>query len=500
MKHIHSLSLLSHEQGRLLTSSANEREDTSSTTLNCTMVTAGASYVGINGRSGIDFQNGSAEFFDFLTKLPTKRLLLGRLTHSQTWSQHEDWAVLMISLDNFTNLNEAFGHEVGDLMLMQVAHRLIECLCANETLARVGGDKFAVLIGGHGGSSGTAVKAREAAEKVLQIFNRPFQLGGHWHKSSASIGIGLLHGSDHETQLLLRDAEEAMYLARKCGGSCFRFFDFAPQAELEDKQTLTEMMHEGFPGQFLLNFQVQVNHLGIPFGAEALLRWQHPEQGNIAPSIFIALAEETGLIVSIGAWVMESTCQQLAKWSSNPAMRHLRVSVNVSAREFGRSEFVNRVLSILDRTGADPSLLEIELTESVIVSHVQDIKEEMLRLKERGVTFSIDDFGTGYSSLLYLRHLPIKRLKIDQSFVHGIAEDDADAAIVRAVISLAFSLGIDIIAEGVETELQCVLLEEDGCSHFQGYLFGKPLALADFEMLLADPLASLRPPNRRLCA
>lgn len=500
MKHIYSLTLLSHERGRLLTSAADEREDTSTATLNGTMVTTEASCVGIKGRSAIELQNGSTEFFDFLTKLPTKRLLLGRLTHSKTWSQHEDWAVLMICLDNFTNLNEAFGHEVGDLMLMQVAHRLIECLCANETLARVGGDKFAVLVGGLGCSSGTAVKAREVAEKVLQIFNRPFQLGGHWHQSSASIGIGFLHGSAHDTQSIMHEAEEAMYLARKYGGGCIRFFDFAPQAELENKQALTEMMHEGFPGQFLLNFQVQVDHLGIPQGAEALLRWQHPEQGNIAPSIFIALAEETGLMVSIGAWVMESACQQLAKWSSNPAMRHLRVSVNVSAKEFGRSEFANRVSSILDRTGADPSLLEIELTESVIVSHIQDTKEEMLRLKEKGVTFSIDDFGTGHSSLLYLKHLPIRRLKIDQSFVHGMAQDDADAAIVRAVISLAHSLGIEVIAEGVETELQCVLLEEDGCSHFQGYLFGKPLPLADFELLLTDPLTSLRPPNRRLYA
>jgi EAL domain-containing protein (putative c-di-GMP-specific phosphodiesterase class I) len=292
----------------------------------------------------------------------------------------------------------------------------------------------------------------------------------------------------------------AQFVASSINTESTRFFDFAARAEIGARFSCIEMMREGFPSQFSLHYQVQANQAGKPFGAEALLRWCHPECGMVSPSTFIPLAEESGLIFDIGSWVMETACQQLAKWSKNPAMRHIRLSVNVSVIEFERSDFSQQVRSILERTGADPSLLEIELTESLMVSDFEDVAQKMLLLNRRGVSFAIDDFGTGYSSLWYLKHLPIKRLKIDQSFVHGIAEDDADAVIVRAVISLAHSLGIDVVAEGVESELQCVLLEEDGCSHFQGYLFGKPLPLADFELLLADPLASLRPARSRLCA
>jgi len=430
-------------------------------------------------------QAPSLAFFDSVTRLPNRQLMLERLSQTQTWTQHECGVMLMLDVDNLKSLNETLGYEIGDLLLMQVAHRLTECLCANDTLARVGGDEFAVMVGGGGDFSGCgAARAREAAERVLRIFDRPFLLNGHKFKASASIGIALSTGPIHEHMTLLSHAETAMVRAQKCGGNCIRFFDFTLQAELEARQSLVGMMRDGFPAQFSLNLQVQVDHLGTPFGAEVLLRWRHPEQGAIPPGTFIPLAEESGLIHLIGAWVMESTCQLLARWAHNPIMRHLRLSFNVSAKEFSRSDFSQKVISVLEMTGADASLLEIELTESLMVSDIDDVIAKMVVLKERGVKFSIDDFGTGYSSLSYLKRLPLNRLKIDQSFVNGIADDHHDAAIVRAVITLARSLSIDVIAEGVESDLQYALLEEEGCQHFQGYLFGKPIPVSVFESML----------------
>lgn len=421
-------------------------------------------------------------FFDSLTKLPNRQLMLERLGHCQSWTQIEEAAVLMLDLDNFKILNETLGYEIGDLLLMQVAHRLTECLSANDTLARVGGDEFVVIVGGDCSGS-NASQARATAEKVQRIFEQPFQLAGQVFQASASIGIGLSEGGTSERTTLLRHAETAVIRAKKSGGSCICFFDFKLQAELEARQLMIEMMREGFPHQFELHLQVQVNRLGIPFGAEALLRWNHPEHGPISPGAFIPLAEESGLIYPLGAWVLEEACKLLSRWSDDPTLSHLQLSVNVSAKEFSRTDFSQRVVSVLDRTGANASLLEIELTESSMVNDVDDVIAKILVLKERGVSFSIDDFGTGYSSLSYLKRLPLNRLKIDQSFVKGIADDHHDAAIVRAVITVARSLGIDVIAEGVESDLQRALLEEDGCHHFQGYLFGKPLPITSFEAM-----------------
>lgn len=430
-------------------------------------------------------------FFDTLTKLPNRQLMLERLSQSLSWTQMEEAAILMLDLDNFKVLNETLGYEIGDLLLMQVAHRLTECLHANDTLARVGGDEFAVMVGGDC-SGCDAHQAWETAERVLRVFEQPFQLGGHVFQASASIGIGLSGGGSRERMTLLNHAETAVVRAKKGGGSCIRFFDFKLQAELEARQLMIEMMREGFPNQFELHLQAQVNHLGIPFGAEVLLRWNHPEQGFISPGTFIPLAEESGLIYPLGAWVMDATCKLLSRWADNPTLSHLRLSVNVSAKEFSRTDFSQKVVSVLDRTGANASLLEIELTESSMVSDVDDVIAKMLVLKERGVSFSIDDFGTGYSSLSYLKRLPLNRLKIDQSFVKGIADDHHDAAIVRAVITVAGSLGIDVIAEGVESDLQCALLEEEGCCHFQGYFFGRPVPISSFELMPVFQSISVR--------
>jgi diguanylate cyclase (GGDEF)-like protein/PAS domain S-box-containing protein len=426
-------------------------------------------------------------FYDALTELPNRMLMLDRLQQALISSERNQshGAVLLIDLDDFKNLNDAMEHKIGDQMLIQVTQRLKGCLYTTDTLARLGGDEFVVILEELDAQSSIAAeKAEIVANRIIETFSEPFDLKGHSHPASAGIGICLFKGLAVEPSALVTRAETAMHHAKEVKYNAIRFFDAATQATLQTRFTLTEWMRQGLPQQFALHYQIQTSSQGVPFGAEALIRWQHPEQGHISPALFIPLAEETGLIIQIGAWVLRRACEQLVLWSHRSAMQHLTLSVNVSPKQFHQSDFVQQVIDALEQTGANPARLELELTEGMMVRDVNAVIEKMLILKRHGVRFSLDDFGTGYSSLSYLKRFPIDQLKIDQSFVQSVLDDPHDAAIVRAVITLGQSLGMAVIAEGVESSAQCDFLRANGCKEFQGYLFGRPLAVAAFEALV----------------
>ena len=426
-------------------------------------------------------------FYDALTGLPNRLLMFDRLEQAQISSarSRSHGAVLLIDLDEFKNLNEALGHKIGDLMLTQVAQRLRACLHSTDTLARLTGDEFVVVLEGLDTHLPIAAeKADTVARRMIDTFAQPFDLFGHSHPASVSIGIRLFNDLSIDAAALVMQAETAMHQAKEVRCNAIRFFEAATQTMLQTRFKLIEWMRQGLPDQFLLHYQIQISNQGVPFGAEALIRWQHPEQGAISPAMFIPLAEESGFIIQIGAWVLQQACQQLVRWSQQPAMQALRLSINISAKQFNQKDFVSQVLATLAQTGANPALLELELTEGVMVRDVDAVIEKMLMLKHHGIRFSLDDFGTGYSSLSYLKRFPLDQLKIDQSFVRGVMNDPSDAAIVCAVITLGQSLGMAVIAEGVESDEQRDFLQAHGCQEFQGYLFGRPLAVGAFEALV----------------
>ena len=428
-------------------------------------------------------------FTDLLTGLPNRRALHERLQQVLTGSERKQdfGAVLLVDLDNFKLLNDARGREQGDLLLKHVVERLRCHLHSDDIVARVDGDSFAIVLANLDVQSHpSASKARQVADRIRLAVHEPFHIHEFEHRISLSIGICLFHGSDIDAELLIEHAEAAMYKAKHDGRNCVRFYDPATQAALEARYNLIAWLHKALPHELCLYYQVQVDAQGTPMGAEALIRWQHPEKGLIAPAMFIPLAEESGLILPIGAWVLESACQQLALWSTDADTRHLKLAVNVSAKQFLQAEFVDSVEGVLERTGVNPKLLKLELTESVMVSDADSVVEKMMRLKALGVCFSLDDFGTGYSSLAYLKRLPLDQLKIDQSFVRNLLHDPNDSAIVRTVISLGQSMGLEVIAEGVETQAQCDALLANGCRQFQGYLFGRPQPVAAFEALIRN--------------
>jgi len=435
-------------------------------------------------------------FYDPLTDLPNRFLLFDRLQQAQISCERNKTigAVLLLDLDDFKSLNEALGHQMGDLMLVQVAQRIKTCLYPTDTLARLAGDEFVVVLEALATQQTSAAeKAEMVASRIIEAFDQPFVLMGHSHPASASIGIRLFEDSSVEASTLVTHAETAMYRAKELGCNLVRFFDSSTQEVLQTRFMLNEWMRQGLPDQFTLHYQIQTDHQGYFFGAEVLLRWQHPVQGPISPAMFIPLAEETGFIIQIGTWVLQTACQQLVQWSTCPDMRHLTLSVNVSAKQFHQKDFAQCVLTTLAQTGANPALLELELTEGMMVRDVDTVIAKMQVLKRHGVRFALDDFGTGYSSLSYLRRLPLDKLKIDQSFVRGLQDDPSNAAIVRAVITLGQSLDIAVIAEGVETTEQCQFLQTNGCREFQGYFFGRPMALEAFEAQVCSPSRKLEP-------
>jgi diguanylate cyclase (GGDEF)-like protein/PAS domain S-box-containing protein len=425
-------------------------------------------------------------FSDPLTGLPNRRLLMDRLEQALTAAARHGLrdALLFIDLDNFKTINDTLGHDKGDLLLKQISQRLLGCVREGDTVARLGGDEFVVLLQNLSSTMPeAAAQAQGVAQKILSALAQSYELEGHGHHSTASIGFTLFGGAQRENiEEPLKRAELAMYEAKAAGRNSLRFFEPEMRTAVATRASLEADLRVAVTrGQFLLYYQAQGGDEARLMGVEALVRWQHPERGLVSPMEFIPVAEASGLILPLGRWVLETACKQLAAWALRPERCHLTMAVNVSARQVRQSGFVQEVLSILQVTGARPERLKLELTESVLLDNVQDIITKMNALKAKGVSFSLDDFGTGYSSLSYLKRLPLDQLKIDQGFVRDILVDPNDAAIAKMVVALADSLGLQVIAEGVETEAQRDFLAKLGCHNYQGYLLSRPLPIQEFE-------------------
>lgn len=423
-------------------------------------------------------------FFDPLTQLPNRRLLQDRLEHAVATSQRQNTlgALLFIDLDDFKTLNDNRGHHIGDLLLIAVADRLRQAVRAQDTVARLGGDEFLVVFEGLDPQQDkAALQVQQIAEKILASLNHPYQLEGQEYFNSPSIGICLFGNEPVPIDELLKQADQAMYHAKAAGRNTLRFFDPEMQTVTAQRFALQNEIREALhQQQFQLYFQPQINHAGKVVGAEALIRWVHPQRGMVPPLDFIPLAEESGLILALGNWIFATACAQLVEWSKTAATADIVLSVNVSARQFQHPDFVAQLLLIIHGSGIDPHKLKLELTESMLVANQQDIITKMDALKNHGIKFSLDDFGTGYSSLSYLKRLPISELKIDKSFVKDVLTDANDAAIARMIIRLAQSMELTVIAEGVETKEQRDWLENEGCFKYQGYYFGRPVPIAAF--------------------
>ncbi len=420
-------------------------------------------------------------FYDALTGLPNRMLLMDRMHQALATAQRrqQGGALLFIDLDNFKTLNDTLGHDQGDLLLQQVAQRLNTCVRSVDTVARLGGDEFVVMLEELSPKPHElALHARGVGEKILAMLAVPYALQGYQYRSTPSIGIAPFTGEHTTVGELLKQADLAMYQAKTAGRNTLRFFDPDMQAVVTARAGLeTDLRSALMQEEFLLHFQPQIHQSGRCVGVEALVRWAHPQRGMVSPAQFIPLAEETGLILPLGRWVLHTACKLLASWQSDPALSHLTMAVNVSSRQFRHASFVDDVARVLAITGAPSAQLKLELTESLLVEDMETTIATMTALRSYGVGFSLDDFGTGYSSLSYLKRMPLDQLKIDQSFVRDLLTDPNDAAIVDTIIGLSRSLGLEVIAEGVETPEQCALLARAGCQLYQGYLFSKALSV-----------------------
>lgn len=452
------------------------------------------SFFDISERKQSEAEINNLAFYDPLTQLPNRRLLLDRLRHSVAAAARHSahGAVLFIDLDNFKAINDTQGHAVGDTLLCEVARRLRAAVRGIDTVARLGGDEFVVMLENLGEAAADAVaQAGAVGDKILAQLNQPYQLAGGSFRSSSSIGVTLFRGGDVTVDDLLKRADMAMYEAKTAGRNTLRFFDPAMQWALEERISLEGDLREALAqGQFALHYQIQVDAANQPIGAEALLRWTHPRRGAVTPGKFIPLAEDTGLIQPLGNWVLDAACARIKAWDSDPVGRRLQLAINVSAHQFRQADFVDQVKAALARSDAPAGRLKLELTESAVLQDVDDTIAKMNALRDAGVRFSMDDFGTGYSSLAYLTQLPLDQLKIDRSFVSTIETNRANAVIVQTIINMGSTLGMQVIAEGVETEAQCAFLEHSGCRAYQGFLFSEPLPLDQFEALLDVAAAS----------
>lgn len=424
-------------------------------------------------------------FFDSLTHLPNRTLLHDRLSQAlaNTERSGQYGAVLFIDLDNFKDINDTLGHAVGDELLRQVAERMRDSVRDADTLARLGGDEFVIILNNlHPDATRAAGAAEAIGRKLMEILHSPFHLAGHRRHITPSIGATLFSGRDRSAEELLKQADLAMYRAKNAGRNTVRFYDPELHRAIEARFALETDLRQALEQDgFSLHYQPQVDAHGTVTGAEALLRWHHETRGMISPAEFIPVAEQTGLIVPIGRQVILQACQQLARWRQHPALRDLTLAVNVSARQFRHKSFVTDLAAILEATRAPAHHLKLELTESMLLDDVETVIAHIHELRDLGIEFALDDFGTGYSSLAYLKRLPLAQLKIDQSFVRDILADPNDAAIAQTVVDLAHTLGLDVIAEGVETEPQRALLYGLGCRHFQGFLYGYPDRADRFE-------------------
>ena len=417
-------------------------------------------------------------FYDALTGLPNRRLLMDRMQQilaARDRTAH-DGALLFIDLDHFKTLNDTLGHDVGDLLLQQVTKRLKQCTRDQDTLARLGGDEFVVMLQDLSTDANDAARQADAvAGKIVSTLAEPYMLAGQHYQSTVSVGIAMFSDPHSTQEELFKRGDLAMYQAKADGRNTLRFFNPDMQARMSARVALEADLREALVRQeFLLYYQPQADNHGKMLGAEALVRWQHPQRGLVEPGEFIGAAEACGLIVPLGRWILRTACLQLVRWAAQPNMAHLHLAVNVSARQFKHPGFVGDVLAVLDETHAPPDRLKLELTESQLVDDVEAVISKMMQLKKRGVRFVLDDFGTGYSSLSHLKRLPLDQLKIDQSFVRDLLTDPNDEAIVTTIVALGKALEIEVIAEGVETAAQRAALEQRGCLHFQGYSLARP--------------------------
>jgi len=438
-------------------------------------------------RSAAESQAHQLAYFDPLTELPNRRMMMDQLHMALRKAERTGsyGALLFIDLDNFKDLNDSQGHGVGDELLRQVASRLRECIRKSDAIARLGGDEFVVILEELSPRASDAGMAAETVgKKLLSLLGSPYELSGAKYHSTCSIGLALFRGDSLEVNELFKQADLAMYQSKAAGRNTLRFFDASMQASIDSRLALDNALRDALlHDEFVLYYQpqIQVGH-GVS-GAEVLLRWNSPSRGLVSPAEFIPLAEASGLILPLGEWVLRTACMQLVAWAADPATATLNLSVNVSTRQFRDAGFTALVLAVVNETGVRPERLTLEITESVLAEDMEDVIAKMTALKQRGIGFSLDDFGTGYSSLSYLKRLPLDELKIDQSFVRDVLTDSNDATIARIIITLGQELGLNVMAEGVETEAQRDFLIAHGCVSHQGYFFGKPVPVADFDAL-----------------
>jgi diguanylate cyclase (GGDEF)-like protein/PAS domain S-box-containing protein len=423
-------------------------------------------------------------YYDPLTRLPNRRLLNDRLhqAHAATSRSGLYGAMFFIDVDNFKALNDTRGHGVGDLLLIEVAQRLRSMLREGDTVARQGGDEFVVLLENLGAEIAEATAlCKRMGDKLFQVIDQPFILDGYEYHCKLCIGVSLF-GKHDTVEDLFKHADLALYQAKNAGRNTLRFFHPTMQAVLDLRSALEADLSQALERkQFRLFYQPQVNAVGRVIGVEALLRWQHPQRGLVLPREFIPLAEDTGSILSIGLWVLETACAQLKTWENDAPTRDLTLAVNVSTRQFRQPDFVAQVRKVLEASRAKPTRLKLELTESLVLEDVQDTIEKMQTIRRLGVSFSMDDFGTGYSSLSSLARLPLDQLKIDGAFVRNLSKQGNDATIARTIITMGREMAMNVIAEGVETVEQRDFLETHGCHAYQGNLFSRPLPLEEFE-------------------
>lgn len=423
-----------------------------------------------------------------MTGLPNRRLMLDRLQQALASAARKQLfgAVLLLDLDNFKQLNDLLGHNMGDALLQQAAQRVLGCVRKSDSVGRVGGDEFMVLLDTFASSASQAAQYTETvAQKILAQLAEPYTLAGKSYTSTSSIGAMVFMQGSENRDSVVKHADAAMYQAKAAGRNTVCFFDPAMQAQAVARAEFEQDMRDGFDQrEFTLYYQIQVDSQSQIMGAEALVRWRSAKRGMVSPLEFISLAEENGMILPLGQYVLEAACAQLVDWAQQPATAAWTVAVNVSARQFAHVNFVDNVVMALQKTGANPLLLKLELTESMLLKNVEAVIAKMNAIKALGVSFSLDDFGTGYSSLSYLKLLPLAQLKIDQSFVRDLLTDPNDAVIARTVVALGHSLGMRVIAEGVENAAQRDLLASMDCDAFQGYYFGRPVPPENIPLFL----------------